>query len=118
MFPGNSVLNSIMQMRVFKSVVNSKIDDVVNDIKKAASMFYNGNRKPLKTNEKLKTPENQRHIAEFDKVVSGGSWKLGDAERLERSRMELSTPKPQPAKPAEPKEEPAEIKANTFIKKD
>ena len=117
-FPGNSVLNSIMQMRVFKSVVNSKIDDVVNDIKKAASMFYNGNRKPLKTNEKLKTPENQRHIAEFDKVVSGGSWKLGDAERLERSRMELSTPKPQPAKPAEPKEEPAEIKANTFIKKD
>lgn len=119
-FPGNSVLNSIMQLRIFKSVVNSKIDDVVNDIKKAASMYYNGNRKPLKENAKLRTPENIRHIAEFDKVVAGGSWKLGDAERADRSSIELSKPKPV-IRPAEPKEKPAandELKANTFIKKD
>ncbi len=119
-FPGNSVLNSIMQLRVFKSVVNSKIDEVVNDIKKAASMYYGGNRKPLKENAKLQTPENKRHIAEFDKVVAGGSWKLGDAARKDRSDIELSKPKPV-ARPAEPREktaEPAEFKANTFIKKD
>lgn len=115
-FPGNSVLNSIMQMRVFKSVVNSKIDDVVNDIKKAASMYYNGNRAPLKNNKKLKTPENVRHVAEYDKVVAGGKWKLGDAERLDRSRMELSEPKPV-VKPAPEPAEP-EDKANIFIKKD
>lgn len=121
-FPGNSVLNSIMQLRVFKSVVNSKIDDVVNDIKKAAAMYYKGNRKPLKENAKLRTPENIRHVEEFDKVVAGGSWKLGNAERLERSQMELSAPKPvaKPAEPREPREnaEPNEFKANTFIKKD
>ena len=91
-FPGNSVLNSIMQMRVFKSVVNSKIDDVVNDIKKAASMYYGGNRRPLVNNAKLQTPENVRHIAEFDNVVAGGPWNLGDAERYERSQRKLSAP--------------------------
>jgi hypothetical protein len=121
-FPANSVLNSIMQLRVFKSVVNSKIDDVVNDIKKAASMYYGGNRRPLTENAKLRTPENKRHIAEYDKVVAGGSWKLGDAERLDRSQMELSKPKPV-VKPAEPKEkkesiESPDFKANTFIIKE
>ena len=118
-FPGNSVLNSIMQLRVFKSVVNSKIDEVVNDIKKAASMYYGGNRRPLANNAKLRTPDNQLHVAEFDNVVAGGPWKLGDAERIERSKMELSKPKPvvKPEEPREPKE-PAETKENTFIKKD
>jgi len=89
-FPGNSVLNSIMQMRVFKNVVNSKIDDVVNDIKKAASMYYGGNKQPIEKNEKLRTPENARHVAEFDKVVAGAPWKLGDALRRERAMRELS----------------------------
>jgi hypothetical protein len=70
----------------------------------------------------LRTPENKRHIAEYDKVVAGGSWKLGDAERLERSQMELSKPKPV-VKPAEPKEkkesiESPDFKANTFIIKE
>ena len=114
-FPGNSVLNSIMQLRVFKSVVNSKIE-------KAASMYYKDNRKPLKENAKLRTPENIRHIEEFDKVVSGATWKLGDAERIERRQMELSAPKPvvRPAEPREPKEpiDSPDFKANTFIKKD
>ena len=91
-FPGNSVLNSIMQMRVFKSVVNTKIDDVVNDIKKAASMYYGGNKEPIAKDKKLQTPENARHIAEFDKVVAGAPWKLGDAIRIERAQRELSPP--------------------------
>ena len=81
-------------------------------------MYYNGNRRPLVENAKLRTPENKRHIAEYDKVVAGGSWKLGDAERIERSRMELSKPKPEPARPVEPREEPAEYKANVIIQKD
>ncbi|MBQ5463428.1 MAG: hypothetical protein IIT53_05280 [Fibrobacter sp.] len=117
-FPSNSVLNSIMHMRVFKSVVNSKIDDVVNDIKKAATMYYGGDRRPLANNAKLRTPENQRHIAEFDNVVAGGPWKLGDAERLERNGRELSKPKlvAKPAEPTEPVE--PKIKANIYIKKD
>ena len=90
-FPGNSVLNSIMQLRVFKNVVNSKIDDVVGDIKKAAGMYYGGNRKPL-AKDILKTPENARHVAEFDSVVAGAPWKLGDAQRIEKERRALSLP--------------------------
>ena len=92
-FPSNSVLNSIMQMRVFKSVVNSKIDGIVSDIKKAANMYYGGNRRPIANTKKLHTPENERHIAEFDNVVAGGPWKLGDAIRLENAALELSKPK-------------------------
>ncbi len=91
-FPGNSVLNSIMQLRVFKSVVNSKIDDVVNDIKKAAGMYYGGNRRPIAKSKKLQTPENARHIAEFDSVVAGAPWTLGDALRKEKQQRELSMP--------------------------
>jgi len=87
------VLNSIMQMRVFKSVVNSKIDGIVSDIKKAANMYYGGNRRPIANTKKLHTPENERHIAEFDNVVAGGPWKLGDAIRLEKAQFELSKPK-------------------------
>ena len=92
-FPSNSVLNSIMQMRVFKSVVNSKIDGIVTDIKKAANMYYGGNRRPIAYSKKLHTPENARHVAEFDNVVAGGPWKLGDAIRLENAQLELSKPK-------------------------
>ena len=77
-------------------------------------MYYGGNRRPLATNAKMRTPENQRHVAEFDNVVAGGPWKLGDAVRLERSLMELSKPKPAPAKPAEPTEPTDKI----IIKKD
>lgn len=100
-FPGNSVLNSIMQLRVFKSVVNSKIDEVVGDVNKAANMYYGGNRRPLTNSKKLQTTENIRHIAEFDKVVAGGPWKLGDAVRYERAQLELSKP-PAPVKNNEP----------------
>ena len=63
-FPSNSVLNS-----------------------------YGGNRRPIANNEKLHTPENARHVAEFDNVVAGGPWKLGDAIRLEKDQLELSKPK-------------------------
>lgn len=79
-FPGNSVLNSIMQMRVFKSVVNDKIDEIVNDVKKAAGMYYSGNKEPLLKSGLLKG-ENAGYVVEFENVVAGAPWKLGDFEK-------------------------------------
>lgn len=79
-FPGNSVLNSIMQMRVFKSVVNDKIDEIVNDVKKAAGMYYSGNKEPLLKSGLLKG-ENAGYVGEFESVVAGAPWKLGDFEK-------------------------------------
>lgn len=102
-FPANSVLNSIMQLRVFKSVVNSKIDGIVGDIKKASKMYFGGNKKPITKDKRLHTPENERHLAEFNSVVAGGPWKLGDAINIERKMLELNRP-PTRLRPAEPKQ--------------
>lgn len=102
-FPANSVLNSIMQLRVFKSVVNSKIDGIVGDIKKASKMYFGGNKKPITKDKRLHTPENERHLAEFNSVVAGGPWKLGDAINIERKMLELNRP-PTRLRLAEPKQ--------------
>jgi hypothetical protein len=101
-FPGNSVLNSIMQLRVFKSVVNSKIDGIVSDIKKASNMYFGGNKKPISKDKRLHTPENERHLAEFNEVIAGGPWKIGDAISRERKLLELNRP-PSRLRPTEPK---------------
>jgi len=101
-FPGNSVLNSIMQLRVFKSVVNSKIDGIVTDIKKASNMYFGGNKKPISKDKRLHTPENERHLAEFNEVIAGGPWKIGDAISRERKLLELNRP-PSRLRPTEPK---------------
>lgn len=87
-FPGNTVLNSIMQMKVFKSVVNEKIDDIVNDIKKAAGSYFSGNKEPMLNSAVLKSDMNVQYIIDFENVVNGGHWKLGDFERLQRERAE------------------------------
>jgi len=102
-FPSNSVLNSIMQLRVFKSVVNSKIDGIVGDIKKASKMYFGGNKKPITKDKRLHTPENERHLAEFNGVVAGGPWNLGDAIRVERKLLELNKP-PRRVSAPEPKQ--------------
>ena len=87
-FPGNTVLNSIMQMKVFKSVVNEKIDDIVDDIKKASGSYFSGNKEPMLNSAVLKSDENVQYIIDFENVVNGGHWKLGDFERLQRERAE------------------------------
>lgn len=87
-FPGNTVLNSIMQMKVFKSVVNDKIDDIVNDIKKASGSYFSGNKEPMLKSAVLKSDENVQYIIDFENVVNGAHWKLGDFEKLQKERAE------------------------------
>lgn len=87
-FPGNSVLNSIMQMKVFKKVVNEKIDDIVNDIKKASGRYFGGDKEPMLKSANLKSSENIQYILDFEAVVEGAPWKLGDFVRLQKVREE------------------------------
>ncbi|MCF0225663.1 MAG: hypothetical protein HUK20_15465 [Fibrobacter sp.] len=87
-FPGNSVLNSIMQMKVFKEVVNSKINDIVEDVVKAAGMYFGGNKEPMLKSASLKSSENVQYILDFEAVVDGAPWKLGDFEKLQKMREE------------------------------
>lgn len=87
-FPANSVLNSIMQMGVFKKVVNEKIDDIVDDVKKAAGKYFGGDKEPMLKSAALKSAENIQYILDFESVVGGAPWKLGDFEKLQKSRAE------------------------------
>ena len=87
-FPGNSVLNSIMQMNVFRSVVNSKIEHIVNDVKKAAKMYFDGNKEPMLKSASLKSTENVQYVLDFEEVVNGAHWELGDFERLQKARKQ------------------------------
>lgn len=87
-FPGNSVLNSIMQMGVFKKVVNEKIDDIVSDIKKASGRYFGGDKEPMLKSAGLKSSDNIQYILDFEAVVNGAPWKLGDFVRLQKLREE------------------------------
>ena len=87
-FPGNSVLNSIMQMKVFRSVVNTKIEQIVNDIKKASGMYFSGNKEPMLKSAALKSSENVQYVLDFEEVVNGAHWELGDFERLQKARKQ------------------------------
>ena len=87
-FPGNSVLNNIMQMKVFRSVVNTKIEHIVNDIKKAAGMYFSGNKEPMLKSAALKSTDNIQYVLDFEEVVNGAHWELGDFERLQKARKE------------------------------
>lgn len=87
-FPGNSVLNSIMQMDVFKTVVNDKIDHIVSDIKKSSGQYFSGNKEPMLKSANLKSSENVQNILDFEAVVGGAPWKLGDYVKLKKMRAE------------------------------
>lgn len=87
-FPANSVLNSIMQMGVFKKVVNEKIDHIVRDVKKASNQYFGGDKEPMLKSAALKSVENLQYIMDFESVVNGSPWHLGDFEKLQKARAE------------------------------
>lgn len=101
-FPGNSVLNSIMQMRVFKSVVNDKIDHIVDDIKRASGRYFGGDKEPLVKTAALKSQENIQYVIDFERVVNGEPWQLGDFEKRRKQRKKERTA-PAPLKVEEPR---------------
>lgn len=66
-------------------------------------MYFGGNKKPITKDKRLHTPENERHLAEFNGVIAGGPWNLGDAINIERKMLELNRP-PRRLKASEPKQ--------------
>lgn len=87
-FPANSILNSIMQMGVFKKVVNEKIDHIVDDVKKSSGQYFAGDKEPMLKSTDLKSQENIQNILDFEAVVGGAPWKLGDFIKLKKLREE------------------------------
>lgn len=86
-FPGNSVLNSIMQMRIFKAVVGDKIDHIVSDIVSSAKSFADGNRKPIQKSKDFEAGEMKQTMELFNQVTEGKlKWQLGDWQNHEGLR--------------------------------
>lgn len=96
-FPANTVLNSIMQMKVFREVVNGKIDHIVDDIKKSSGQYFAGDKEPMLKSSVLKSQENIQNILDFEAVVGGAPWKLGDYMKLKELREEQRAKSVQPA---------------------
>lgn len=82
-FPGNSILNSIMQMKVFKNVVSEKIDQIVKDVVTSANSFAKGNETPIQKRFAGKDSATNKTLQTFREVVKGRPWTLGDAIKKE-----------------------------------
>ena len=68
-FPGNSFLNGVMKMGVFRNMVLKKIRAVIEDVEQAAGRFAAGDLDPLREYAPLKTPRGRAYMDEFQKIV-------------------------------------------------
>ncbi len=78
-FPANSILNSIMQMDLFKKVVSSKIDHIVKDVVGSSKTFAKGDKRPIAKSKLFTSAEDQKLLKIFEEIVAGRKWELGDA---------------------------------------
>lgn len=82
-FPGSSILNSIMQMNVFKHVVSEKLNHIVKDVVNSANSFAKGNEEPIQKRFVNQNSKNKQTLQLFKEVVDGRPWTLGDALKKE-----------------------------------
>jgi hypothetical protein len=67
--PTGAVLNSIMNLGIFSSEVKGKIQEIIDDIEKAANEFSKGNRVPITTYAPLGNKKWQKNLQEFDAIT-------------------------------------------------
>jgi len=67
--PSGAVLNSIMNLGIFNSVVNGKIKEIIDNIEGAAREFAKGNRKPIANYAPLKNEKWKKNLQEFELVA-------------------------------------------------
>ena len=61
---------------------------IFDDIKKASGMYFSGNKEPMLKSATLKSEENVQYVLDFEEVVNGAHWELGDFERLQKARKQ------------------------------
>ncbi|MDR0517566.1 MAG: hypothetical protein LBH25_11035 [Fibromonadaceae bacterium] len=67
--PSGPTLNAIMNLSLFNNVVKGKIQEIIDDIEKAAQEFSKGSRKPIEAYAPLKNAKWQKNLKEFEEVV-------------------------------------------------
>jgi hypothetical protein len=58
-----------MNLGIFSSVVKGKIQEIIDDIEKAANEFSKGNRVPITTYAPLGNKKWQKNLQEFDAIT-------------------------------------------------
>jgi len=67
--PSGPILNSIMNLSLFNSVVKGKIKEIIDNIEKAANEFSKGNRKPISNHAPFKEEKWKKNLLEFEEVT-------------------------------------------------
>ena len=107
-FPGNSFLNGVMKMGVFRSMVLKKIRAVIEDVEQAAGRFASGDLAPLKEYAPLQTPRGRAYMAEFQEIVHSSGYLdpltaliegHADSVVADREKLEGRTLSPEAASP-------------------
>jgi hypothetical protein len=73
-FPGNSVINKIMELNFFEKKVMEFIQVIVDDITQAAYRFADGDRKAIKSYKPLQTKHFKKKLEEFEKVIKESNY--------------------------------------------
>lgn len=74
-FPANGFLTSIMEMDLFRSVVLSKMREIVGHVENSASQYAQGDRAPIRKSLAFtKEPWLARQLSEFDQVVKKSGY--------------------------------------------
>jgi len=67
--PSGPMLNSIMNLNVFKNIINKEIQGIITNIEKAAIEFSKGNRKPIETYPEFVTTKWKKNLQDFDTII-------------------------------------------------
>ena len=63
-------------------------------VRKASASYFGGNKEPLLKSAVLKSRENVQYVLDFETVVNGSPWKLGDFKKLEKERAKANAATP------------------------
>jgi len=67
--PSGPALNSIMNLGLFRNIINGEIKGIIDNIEKAATEFAKGNKKPIESYAEFKTTKWQKNLQEFEAIV-------------------------------------------------
>lgn len=67
--PNGAILNSIMNLGIFNSVVKGKIKEIIENIENAAKEFAKGNRKPIANYAPFKQEKWKKNLQEFEAIA-------------------------------------------------
>jgi len=68
--PSGAILNTLMNLGFFKSVVNGKIKEIIDNIEQAANEFSKGNRKPISDYARFKEEKWKKNLLEFEEITN------------------------------------------------